>query len=57
MLGAMATVAFQTLYPALKAKGKTEPARGRPPLIDSCYAFRADGPVVRNTWPDYYTGQ
>lgn len=56
LLGGMATVAFQALYPALKAKGRTEPARGRPPLIDSCYAFRSDGPVVEQTWPGYYTG-
>ncbi len=57
MLGAMATVAFQTLYPALSKKEKGA-QRGRPGgLIDSCYAYRSDGPVVREQWPELYTGK
>lgn len=57
MLGAMATVAFQTLYPALARQGKLRPAPGkRPALIDSCHAFRGDGPIVRREWPRHYTG-
>lgn len=57
LLGAMATVAFQTIYPVLAREGKTRPAPGtRPLLIDSCHAFRADGPVVKREWPEHYTG-
>ena len=56
MLGAMATVAYQTLYPTLSKKKKT-PQRGKKPaLIDSCHAFGSAGPVVRDSWPDFYTG-
>ena len=57
ILGAMATVAFQTLYPVLaRKKPKTDRPR-RPALIDSCHAYRADGPVVKANWPDHYTGE
>lgn len=57
MLGAMATVAFQTLYPVLASEGKLKAASGRrPPLIDSCHAFRSDGPVVKREWPEHYSG-
>ncbi|MDX1710973.1 MAG: DUF2889 domain-containing protein [Rhodovibrionaceae bacterium] len=57
MLGAMATVAFQTMWPVL-AKRPEHRGTGdkRPPLIDSCHAFSSDGEVVRREWPQYYTG-
>jgi hypothetical protein len=57
MLQAMATVAFQTLYPVLAKKAKTSPRPGRSPLIDSCHAFRSDGDVVKKQWPKHYTGE
>jgi len=56
MLGAMATVAYQALYPVLAKKAKDKPRRGKPPLIDTCHAYASDGEVVRRTWPDFYTG-
>lgn len=57
MLGAMATVAFQTMYPVLINEGKVRSTPGqRPALIDSCHALRADGPVARLEWPEHYTG-
>ncbi len=57
MLGAMATVAFQTIYPARRRDGKTTaPPTRKPRLIDSCHALRSDGEVVRKAWPDFYTG-
>ncbi len=55
-LGAMATVAFQTLYPILSREQKAGPRAGKPPLLDSCYAFRSDGDTVKKYWPDFYTG-
>ena len=55
-LGDMATVAFQTLYPYLNKKTKDRPRIGRPPLLDSCHAFRSDGPLAKKLWPDHYTG-
>jgi hypothetical protein len=58
LLGAMATVAFQTIYPVLAKEGKTRPAQGiRPLLIDSCHAFRSDGAIVQREWPEHYTGE
>jgi hypothetical protein len=24
--------------------------------LNSCHAFRSDGPVVKDNWPDFYTG-
>jgi len=56
MLQAMATVAFQTLYPVLNRKAKENPRPGRPALIDTCHAFKSDGEIVKKAWPDYYTG-
>ncbi len=57
LIGAMATVAFQTMYPILAAEGKVRQEGGqRPALIDSCHAFRSDGPIVAREYPAYYTG-
>ncbi len=55
-LGAFATVAYQTLYPTLVKKRKDRARIGKPPLIDSCHAFRGDGEIVQKTWPDHFTG-
>ena len=51
MLDAMATVAYQTLYPARKKKEEQGPPGKRGALVDTCYAFRSDGPVVKKEWP------
>lgn len=56
MLGALATVAYQTLYPVRVAKKKEDPSATRPGLIDSCHAYRGDGEIVKSNWPDFYTG-
>jgi hypothetical protein len=62
MLAAMATVAFQTIYPLLDKRrastdgGETSGEATRPPLIDSCHALRSDGEVVRTIWPTFFTG-
>jgi hypothetical protein len=67
----MATVAFQTLWPvriqreraAAEAarQARQQPAKpsaddGSARLIDSCFAYAANGPVVRDRWPHLYTG-
>jgi hypothetical protein len=51
-LVAMGTVAFQTLYPYLSKKRARAPGE-RPPLLNSCHAFSADGEVAKRLWPDY----
>ena len=56
MLSAMATVAFQSLYPVLAKKMASAPRRFKPGLIDSCHAYRSDGEVVKQSWPEHYTG-
>lgn len=67
----MATVAFQTLWPvrirreraaaeAARAAGQqvAQPSSddGSARLLNSCFAYAADGPVVRDRWPHLYTG-
>lgn len=64
MLGPIATTAFQTIYPLLareraeraKAEGREEPRESRPVLLNMCHIFASDGEVVRQHWPDHYTG-
>ena len=59
LLGAIGTAAFQTIYPILARElreGNDPKTRQRPALIDSCHAFRSDGAVVRQFWPQHYTG-
>ena len=66
----MATVAYQTLWPvriareraAAAARAAGQPAGGpagddaSESLINSCFAYAADSPVVRERWPHRYTG-
>jgi len=52
----LATTAYQTIYPAREKKRREEAATKRPAILDTCYALRAEGEVVRREWPDFYTG-
>jgi len=56
LLGPVATTAFQTLVKVRMAR-PTAGRDGRPSKIDSCYAFAANRDVVRERWPEHYTGQ
>ncbi len=70
LLGPIGTVAFQTIAPmrerriarldkpvaAKPAIGAASQAPKRPAILDTCHALRADGPVVREHWPEHYTG-
>jgi hypothetical protein len=58
MLGAMATVAYQTMWSrAMRDRPpQAAPRRERPSIIDTCHALAADSPVVKRFWPDFYTG-
>jgi hypothetical protein len=57
MLGAMATVAYQTMAPLLRRESpaSADPKK-RPPLIGTCHAFDPKGEIVRKTWPEWYEG-
>jgi hypothetical protein len=55
LLGPMATTAVQTLVVMRRAKPEN-PAE-RPWLLDSCYAYASDREVVKQRWPQHYTGE
>ena len=56
LLQPMATVALQTLYAQRSAREGERPRDSRPAMLNSCYAYREDGPIVARTWPAFYTG-
>lgn len=61
LLGPVATTAFQTIFPVLARERAGQPegdgkASKRPLLINTCHAFASDGDLVRQRWPDHYTG-
>lgn len=59
MLGPMGTVAYQTLGPNRvtetqdSADGRT---RAKPAQINRCHVFASDGEVIKERWPEFYTG-
>jgi hypothetical protein len=55
LLGPLATTAFQTIYP-VRVKRDSMPSTHKPALIDTCHAYRSDGPLVKHKWPEHYTG-
>jgi hypothetical protein len=56
MLGAMATVAFQTMWSQLERSTPETESAGRPAFLDTCHALAADGPEVKKHWPAFYIG-
>ena len=51
----IATVAFQTTYPA-RARREDAAQRSSTRLLNTCFAFDSKGEVVKERWPDHYTG-
>ena len=49
----MGTAAFQSLAPVRMQQPAALDAQGRPLKIDSCYAYRAEGEVVLQRWPQF----
>lgn len=57
LIGAMATAAFQTIYPKLRSrKPRDERDTKRPLLLDTCHAWASSSPVVERYYPDWYDG-
>jgi hypothetical protein len=60
LLGPVATVAFQTIFPVRERErrraGDAPGKPGRPPHLNTCHALRTDGEVVKQHYPDHYTG-
>jgi hypothetical protein len=56
MLGAMATVAYQTIFSARNKWKESDGATKRPIFLNTCHAFATDGEIVKKNWPEFYTG-
>ncbi|NNE86009.1 MAG: DUF2889 domain-containing protein [Alphaproteobacteria bacterium] len=58
LLGPVATTAFQTIMP-IKNREQVEPktqSNKAPRLLNTCHAFRSDGPKAKQFWPKFYDG-
>ncbi|MCP4329188.1 MAG: DUF2889 domain-containing protein [Alphaproteobacteria bacterium] len=56
LLGPIATTTYQTIFPARDRKERANPNRTKPGHLDTCHALASDGPVVKQHWPEFYTG-
>lgn len=61
LLGPIATTAFQTVFPFLAREAASRAASSGlntnyAPLLNTCHAFKDDGPIVARYAPDLYTG-
>ncbi|MDA8051939.1 MAG: DUF2889 domain-containing protein [Rhodospirillales bacterium] len=57
LLQQIGTTAFQTLYAVRVRKDAARTAGGQAPrMLNTCYAYASDGPVVRRRWPQFHTG-
>ena len=52
----MATTAMQALWPLNSTKPIPIDANGRPLKVDSCYAYSSERVVIKQLWPEHYTG-
>ncbi len=57
LLQPLATVAFQTVWSRRKSEKAVSAGTARPGFLDSCHALRSDGEIVRDHFPDWYTGK
>lgn len=54
LMGPLATTAFQTIMPIKSRERGETPARSRPGLLNTCYAYAEDSEVVRRIWPQHH---
>ena len=54
LLMPLATTAIQSMSALRSGEPETLDDDGRPKKIDSCYAYAADGELVRKRWPEFY---
>jgi len=54
LLGPLAVTAFQTIYVLKKDKDNIPPGK-KPALLDSCHAYRFEGPVAKKRWPELFS--
>ena len=51
--GPLAVTAMQTVLPARQRRHASDD-EAPPPIIDSCHAYAADGPIVERQWPQFF---
>ena len=63
LLRPVATVGFKTVNREKRAVAQAAGEVGEAPVddrqpyhVNSCHALASDGPIVRDRWPDFYTG-
>ena len=56
LLQQIATVAFQTVYSARANRGPAPAKENSTALLNTCYAYSSDSPVVQRRWPEQFTG-
>ncbi len=56
LLGPMATTAYQAIRPRRTKSGPSRKSGKRPEVLGTCHAFDPEGPLVKEFWPDFYTG-
>lgn len=56
LLGPLATTAFQSMAGQRRAHQAADPTR-RPRWLDTCHAHASSSPVVKERFPQHYTGQ
>jgi hypothetical protein len=54
LLMPLATTAIQAMSSVRAGQPEPLDANGRPKKIDSCYAYAADGELVRRRWPQFF---
>lgn len=60
LLNPLATTAFQTIYPATRARRAQQEIinpEQKPKIIDTCHVFATDSLVIKRYWPRFYTGK
>lgn len=56
LLGPMATVAYQTIGSSRETTADDGASKTKPTYLDRCHALASDGAVVRENFPEWYTG-
>ena len=58
LTGPLATTVFQTIMPIKNRRvwDEGEKPKEKPWVLDTCHALASDSPVVKDRWPEYYTG-
>ncbi len=52
LLNTIATTAFQTIYPY--SKNKVTTVKEKPKLLNKCYAYSENSPIVKKLFPNFY---